>query len=65
VMENPNVSKDDLSAATDKLQKAVMECGRTEYQQAAAANSGSSGNSGEQQQQQQQQGEQQQNDEKR
>ncbi|KAL7696684.1 heat shock protein 70-related protein [Lotmaria passim] len=38
VMENPNASKDDLSAATDKLQKAVMECGRTEYQQAAAAN---------------------------
>ena len=61
VMENPNASKDDLSAATDKLQKAVMECGRTEYQQAAAANSGSnsSSNSGEQQQQQQQ-GEQQQ-----
>ncbi|KAL7702794.1 heat shock 70-related protein 1 mitochondrial precursor [Lotmaria passim] len=57
VMENPNASKDDLSAATDKLQKAVMECGRTEYQQAAAANSGSnsSSNSGEQQQQQQQQ----------
>ncbi|CBZ28926.1 putative heat shock 70-related protein 1, mitochondrial precursor [Leishmania mexicana MHOM/GT/2001/U1103] len=60
-MENPNVAKDDLSAATDKLQKAVMECGRTEYQQAAAANSGSTSNSGEQQQQQQQsQGEQQQ-----
>ncbi|SYZ68064.1 heat_shock_70-related_protein_1 [Leishmania braziliensis MHOM/BR/75/M2904] len=39
-MENPNVAKDDLVAATDKLQKAVMECGRTEYQQAAAANSG-------------------------
>ncbi|KAG5498008.1 hypothetical protein GH5_02805 [Leishmania sp. Ghana 2012 LV757] len=38
-MENPNVAKDDLTAATDKLQKAVMECGRTEYQQAAAANS--------------------------
>jgi molecular chaperone DnaK len=61
--ENPNITKDDLSAATDKLQKAVMECGRTEYQQAAAANSnsGSSANKdqqqagGEQQQQQQQQ----------
>ncbi|RHW71876.1 heat shock 70 kDa protein [Trypanosoma brucei equiperdum] len=57
VMENPNVTKDELSASTDKLQKAVMECGRTEYQQAAAANSGSSGSSstegqGEQQQQQ-------------
>ncbi|CBZ28924.1 putative heat shock 70-related protein 1, mitochondrial precursor [Leishmania mexicana MHOM/GT/2001/U1103] len=42
-MENPNVAKDDLSAATDKLQKAVMECGRTEYQQATAVNSGSKG----------------------
>ncbi|KAH8613691.1 putative Hsp70 protein MreB Mbl protein [Trypanosoma vivax] len=40
-MENPNVTKEELSEATDKLQKAVMECGRTEYQQAAAANSGS------------------------
>jgi len=38
-MDNPNTTKDDLVAATDKLQKAVMECGRTEYQQAAAANS--------------------------
>jgi len=37
-MENPNTTKEDLSAATDKLQKAVMECGRTEYQQAAAQN---------------------------
>jgi molecular chaperone DnaK len=59
-MENPNITKDDLAAATDKLQKAVMECGRTEYQQAAAANSNTSGNNqqqqqGEQQQQQQQQ----------
>jgi len=57
--ENPNTTKDDLQAATDKLQKAVMECGRTEYQQAAAQNqSGSSSSSqgaGEQQQQQQQQ----------
>jgi len=42
-LENPNSTKDDLSGATDKLQKAVMECGRTEYQQAAAQNqSGSS-----------------------
>ncbi|RNE98472.1 putative heat shock 70 kDa protein, mitochondrial precursor [Trypanosoma rangeli] len=62
-MENPNVTKDELSAETDKLQKAVMECGRTEYQQAAAANSSSSSsgsssntdsNQGDQQQQQQQ-----------
>ncbi|RNF14043.1 putative heat shock 70 kDa protein, mitochondrial precursor, partial [Trypanosoma conorhini] len=58
VMGNPNVTKDELSAETDKLQKAVMECGRTEYQQAAAANSsgsssGTDGNQGEQQQQQQ------------
>ena len=59
-MDNPNSVKDDIAGATDKLQKAVMECGRTEYQQAAAANQG--GASGEQQQgeQQQQQGEQQQ-----
>ncbi|CAJ1032025.1 hypothetical protein IOCL1545_000615400 [Leishmania shawi] len=63
-MENPNVAKEDLAAATDKLQKAVMECGRTEYQQAAAANSGSSSNSGEQQQQQQGDQQQQQNSEK-
>lgn len=48
-MENPNTTKDDLAGATDKLQKAVMECGRTEYQQAAAANSGA----GQQTQQQQ------------
>jgi molecular chaperone DnaK len=41
--------------ATDKLQKAVMECGRTEYQQAAASNSNNNNNN--QQQQQQQQGE--------
>jgi len=39
-MDNPNSTKDDLAGATDKLQKAVMECGRTEYQQAAAANQG-------------------------
>jgi molecular chaperone DnaK len=51
-MDNPNSTKDDIAAATDKLQKAVMECGRTEYQQAAAANSNN--NSGNQQQQQQQ-----------
>jgi len=38
---SPNSSKDDIVGATDKLQKAVMECGRTEYQQAAAANQGS------------------------
>lgn len=39
-MDNPNSTKDDIAGATDKLQKAVMECGRTEYQQAAAANQG-------------------------
>jgi molecular chaperone DnaK len=60
-MENPNTSKDDLAAATDKLQKAVMECGRTEYQQAAAKNQQQSSGSSNQQsaggdQQQQQQG---------
>jgi molecular chaperone DnaK len=38
-MENPNTTKEDLTAATDKLQKAVMEGGRIEYQAAAAANS--------------------------
>ena len=37
-MDNANSGKDELQAATDKLQKAVMECGRTEYQQAAAKN---------------------------
>nr|P20583.1 RecName: Full=Heat shock 70 kDa protein, mitochondrial; Flags: Precursor [Trypanosoma cruzi]AAA30215.1 mitochondrial HSP70 [Trypanosoma cruzi] len=59
-MENPNVTKDELSAATDKLQKAVMECGRTEYQQAAAGNSSSSsGNTDSSQGEQQQQGDQQ------
>jgi molecular chaperone DnaK len=58
-MENPNTTKDDLAAATDKLQKAVMECGRTEYQQAAAANTNNNSGSADQQQQQQQ-GEQQQ-----
>jgi len=41
-MENPNTTKEDLTTATDKLQKAVMECGRTEYQAAAAANSAGS-----------------------
>ena len=41
-MDNPNATKDDVAQATDKLQKAVMECGRTEYQQAAAANSAGS-----------------------
>jgi len=47
-LENPNSTKDDLSGATDKLQKAVMECGRTEYQQAAAQNQGGSSSSGSQ-----------------
>jgi len=58
-IDNVNSSKEDLQGATDKLQKAVMECGRTEYQQAAAKNSSSSdANSGsKQQEQQQQQGE--------
>jgi molecular chaperone DnaK len=46
VMDNPNTSKDDLQAATDKLQKAVMECGRTEYQQAAAKNNAGGSSSG-------------------
>ena len=41
-MENANTEKDDLQAATDKLQKAVMECGRTEYQQAATKNTSTS-----------------------
>lgn len=49
-MENPNTGKEDLAAATDKLQKAVMECGRTEYQQAAAANNAGGQQSGEQKQ---------------
>ena len=40
--DNVNTTKEDLQAATDKLQKAVMECGRTEYQQAAAKNSSNS-----------------------
>ena len=30
-MNNPNSTKDDIQGPTDKLQKAVMECGRTEY----------------------------------
>ena len=68
-MDNPNSSKDDVASATDKLQKAVMECGRTEYQQAAAANQGGASQQqqqgGEQQQQQQQQGEQQQGEQKK
>uniref|UniRef100_A0A7S4P5F9 Uncharacterized protein n=1 Tax=Paramoeba aestuarina TaxID=180227 RepID=A0A7S4P5F9_9EUKA len=38
VMDNSNSTKDEMQGATDKLQKAVMECGRTEYQQAAAKN---------------------------
>jgi len=59
-MENPNASKDDLSGATDKLSKAVMECGRTEYQQAAAANTGGAKTGGQQQDGQQQQQQQQQ-----
>ena len=46
-LENPNSTKDDLSGATDKLQKAVMECGRTEYQQAAAQNNSGSSSSNE------------------
>eukprot|EP00760_Papus_ankaliazontas_P001419 PhM_4_TR10470/c1_g3_i4/m.69423/K04043/dnaK, HSPA9; molecular chaperone DnaK len=66
-MDNSNASKDELQGATDKLQKAVMECGRTEYQQAAAANNSGSNSQqqqqqqGEQQQQQSQEGQQQQN----
>ena len=38
VLENPNSTKDDLTAAGEALNKAVMECGKTEYQAAAAAN---------------------------
>jgi molecular chaperone DnaK len=57
-MDNPNTTKDDIAAATDKLQKAVMECGRTEYQQAAAANQGSSSSSTDSQQSGEQQTEQ-------
>ena len=67
-MDNPNSSKDDVASATDKLQKAVMECGRTEYQQAAAANQGGASQQqqqGGEQQQQQQQGEQQQGEQKK
>ena len=59
LMENPNTSKEDLSAGTEKLQKAVMECGRTEYQAAAAANQG-----GQQQQEKKPEGEQQQEEKK-
>ena len=59
-MDNPNATKDDVTSATDKLQKAVMECGRTEYQQAAAANQGGAQGGAQGEQQQQQQGEQQQ-----
>jgi len=44
VMDNSNSTKEELQAATDKLQKAVMECGRTEYQQAAAKNTSSTPN---------------------
>ena len=62
-MDNPNASKDDVSGATDKLQKAVMECGRTEYQQAAAANQGGASQQQQGGEQQQQQGEQQQSGE--
>jgi molecular chaperone DnaK len=38
-MDNPNSTKDDVAGAADKLQTALVACGRTEYQQAAAANS--------------------------
>ena len=44
VMDNSNSTKEELQGATDKLQKAVMECGRTEYQQAAAKNTSSTPN---------------------
>ena len=63
-LENPNSSKDDLAGATDKLQKAVMECGRTEYQQAAAQNQSSGAQQGGDQQQQQQQQQQQSGEQK-
>jgi len=45
VMDNTNSTKEELQGATDKLQKAVMECGRTEYQQAAAKNNAGSSSS--------------------
>jgi hypothetical protein len=35
-MDNPNSTKDDVAGPTDKLQKAVMGCGRTEYHRTAA-----------------------------
>ncbi|KAK7201127.1 heat shock 70-related protein 1, mitochondrial precursor [Novymonas esmeraldas] len=37
VLANSNAAKEDVVTATEKLQKAVMEGGRVEYEQAAAA----------------------------
>lgn len=44
-IENPNKT-DDLVAATDKLQKTVMECGRTEDHAFEAATDGDAGTNG-------------------
>lgn len=57
VTGNEQATAEDLNAAAEKLQKAVMECGRTEYQQAAAA-SNSNNNTQENQQQEQASGKQ-------
>ena len=54
-MENRNATKDNLAGATDRLQKAIMECGLTEYQQTAAANSNSGASNNNQQPGEQQQ----------
>ena len=63
--ENVNATKDDVASATDKLQKAVMECGRTEYQQAAAAQGGNNAGAGEQKQEGEQQEQKQEGEEKK
>ena len=41
-MANESSTKDQLQEATDKLQKAVMEAGKKDYESAAAANSSGS-----------------------
>eukprot|EP01059_Diplonema_ambulator_P004302 TRINITY_DN13_c0_g3_i2.p1 TRINITY_DN13_c0_g3~~TRINITY_DN13_c0_g3_i2.p1 ORF type:complete len:649 (+),score=340.18 TRINITY_DN13_c0_g3_i2:2220-4166(+) len=45
LMGNDSASSEQLQAATDKLQKLVMECGKKDYEAAAAANAGSSSSS--------------------
>ena len=42
ILENSNSTKEQIEEASGLLEKAVMECGRIEYQQAAAANGGGS-----------------------